>query len=95
MSSLLRDKIRIGALQISPFYLNKARTIEKVVYSLDKHARGKDLDLVSTGEALIPGYPFWLHFAVGGNSFSYAAQRDIFAHYAKEAVNIQGNSLLE
>ena len=49
-------------------------------------------DLVAFGEALIPGYPYWLE-ATNGCQFDNKMQKEIFAHYSKNAVRIKGTKM--
>jgi len=55
----LDSMLKIGMAQISPVWLDKARTIEKVINQL-KEAAIEQCELLVFGEGLLPGYPFWL-----------------------------------
>ena len=48
--------------------------------------------LVAFGEALLPGYPFWLDFT-GGAHFNDGKQKAMHAHYMSQAVDINGGDL--
>lgn len=48
--------------------------------------------MVCFGETLLPGYPFWLELTDAAR-FNSARQKEIFAHYLKEAVNIEAGDL--
>jgi|GEM_PF-3067891 len=50
--------------------------------------------LVAFGEALAPGYPFWLEWT-GGARFDSDLQKDQFAHYVDQAVTIEAGHLDE
>ena len=80
--------LKIGAAQISPVWLNKAKTLEKVATFVEK-AASEQCDVVAFGEALVPGYPAWLE-ATNGCRFDNKAQKEIFAHYARNSVRIKG-----
>ena len=52
------EKIRVGAVQISPYFFDKERTLEKTCqYILE--AGKLDLDLVVFPEVYFCGYPYW------------------------------------
>ena len=57
----MKEKVIVGLAQISPEWLNRAKTIKKVGEYIQEAAK-ESCDLVVFGEALIPGYPFWLEF---------------------------------
>lgn len=51
--------LKVGIAQISPVWLNKQETLNKIeAYITD--AAAADCELVVFGEAVLPGYPFWL-----------------------------------
>ena len=83
--------IRAGFAQIAPAWLDRARTLDKV---LDRVAQAADqsVQLLAFGEAVVPGYPFWLELT-GGAVFDSAAQKTLYAHYAEQAVDIAGGDL--
>ena len=51
-------KIRVGAAQISPFYFDKEKTLEKTCHYIGEAGR-LGLDLVVFLEVYFCGYPFW------------------------------------
>ena len=55
-------------------------------------AADQSVQLLAFGEALVPGYPFWPELT-GGAEFESDIQKDLFAHYATEAVNISRGDL--
>ena len=82
-SARMTDKIKVGLAQISPIWLDREKTIKKV----DKyiHQAGKEnCNLVVFGEALIPGYPFWVE-RTDGARFNSKIQNEIHAHYQDQA----------
>ena len=85
--------MKVAIAQLSPIWLDKKRTLEKVktfvLQAADQHAK-----LVVFGEALLPGYPFWLAFT-GGAVFNDKFQKEIYAHDVQEAVNISSGELDE
>ena len=48
--------------------------------------------MVVFGEALLPGYPFWPELTDGAR-FESAAQKALFAHYARQAVDLEQGQL--
>jgi nitrilase len=49
----------VSVAQLEPVWLNKKRTIEKIISAIEQAATEKS-DLVVFGETLLPGYPFWI-----------------------------------
>ncbi len=78
--------LKIGMAQISPVWLNRKDTEEKVI-SYIKKAGSKGCDLVVFGEGILPGYPFWLSMT-NGSKFNSKEQKEIHAHYLKNSVKI-------
>jgi nitrilase len=85
------DTIKIGLAQLAPVWLNKEKTLEKIAAYI--HQAG-DLacDLIVFGEALLPGYPFWLSFT-NGAEFNSKMQKEIHAHYVQNGVQIEKGDL--
>lgn len=83
--------LRIGMSQISPVWLDKSKTIEKVIEQIKK-AKTQHCELVVFGEGLIPGYPFWLGLTKG-TEFDSKMQKEIHAAYARNAVQIEAGDL--
>lgn len=83
--------IRVGLAQIAPVWLDRAATTAKVVDWLARAADEK-CALAVFGEALIPGYPFWVE-RTDGARFESPVQKQLFAHYADQAVNIERGDL--
>ena len=76
--------ITVGLAQIAPVWLNREAGIGKVVEWIDK-AGSESCDLVVFGEALLPGYPFWVE-RTDGARFNSALQKEFYAHYVSQAV---------
>ncbi|MFD1315637.1 carbon-nitrogen hydrolase family protein [Namhaeicola litoreus] len=87
----MENKLKIGLAQISPVWLNKEATINKMLQTV-KEAQEKSCELLVFGEGLLPGYPFWLSYT-NGASFDDPIQKEIHAHYVKNAVNIETGDL--
>lgn len=85
------NALRVGLAQISPVWLDKQKTLEKVVDYILKASK-EGCDMVCFGEALVPGYPFWLEFTEGAR-FNDAKQKEIFALYHANALDIDADLL--
>jgi len=83
--------IKVGLAQISPVWLNKEATLDKVAQYVSE-AGEQACDLVAFGEALTPGYPFWVELT-GGAQFNNDDQKRMFAHYARQAVDVDAGDL--
>ena len=85
------DSLCIGIAQIAPVWLNREATLAKVADSIRTAAK-EGCKLVVFGEALVPGYPFWLELT-GGARFNNAEQKEMHAHYLLEGVDIDRGDL--
>jgi nitrilase len=85
------DLLVVAAAQMAPVWLDRARTVTKVVERMEEASRA-GAQLVAFGEALVPGYPFWLE-RTDGARFESATQKALHAHYLHEAVQIEGGHL--
>jgi nitrilase len=88
---MTNDLLKIGLAQIAPVWLNKEKTTEKIV-SYISDAGKQNCDLVVFGEALLPGYPFWVELTVGAK-FNSSIQKEIFAHYLSQAIDPYSDDL--
>ena len=85
------DKLQIGIAQIAPVWLDREQTLKKVVGYVEK-AADEDCHLVAFGEAILPGYPFWVE-RTDGARFNSPVQKEIHAHYLDQAVQIEEGHL--
>ncbi len=83
--------LKVGLAQIAPVWLNKALTLVKIVRYVNE-AGSQNCDLVVFGEALLPGYPFWLGLT-HGTDFNSKMQKEIHAHYIRNSVQIEAGDL--
>jgi nitrilase len=83
--------IKVGLAQIAPCWLDRDRTIEKVIAWI-ADAADRDCDLVVFGEALVPGYPFWVE-RTDGARFDSKLQKSLYAHYVGQGVCIEDGDL--
>jgi nitrilase len=81
------ETLRIALAQIAPVWLDRAKTVAKVAEYISE-AAGESADLVAFGEALVPGYPFWIE-RTDGARFDSPTQKQMFAHYLDQAVVIE------
>ncbi len=83
--------LRLGLVQMAPVWLDREATLQKMLAYLERGER-ENCQLLVFGEALLPGYPFWLAHT-GGAAFNDAAQKAWYARYATEAVQIERGDL--
>jgi nitrilase len=87
----MKSSLIIGVAQIAPVWLNREATTEKILAYVSD-AAGKNCDLVVFGEALLPGYPFWIELT-GGAIFNSVVQKELYAYYAYQAVSVSSGDL--
>lgn len=75
---------RVALAQIAPVWLDRAATAAKIVAAIDD-AAAQRAKLVVFGEALLPGYPFWVEHTDGAR-FEDDLQKALYAHYCEQAV---------
>jgi nitrilase len=85
------DSLKVGIAQIAPVWLNREQTLAKVV-KYAKRAADEGCKLVAFGEALLPGYPFWIA-RTDGARFNSPVQKEIHAHYMSQAIQIEAGHL--
>ncbi len=83
--------LTVGLAQIAPCWLDRDATLAKILGWLDRAAEA-GCTLVAFGEALLPGYPFWVE-RTDGARFESALQKSLFAHYVAQSVDIEGGDL--
>ena len=86
-----KDILKIGMAQMAPVWLNRHKTIDKIKSYINE-AGNKNCDLLVFGESVLPGYPFWLSFT-GGAEFNSKIQKELYAHYLKNSVQIEQGDL--
>ena len=85
------ELLTIGLAQIAPVWLNREKTLEKMI-DYGGQAASQGCGLVVFGEALLPGYPFWIE-RTDGARFNSSVQKEIHAHYMDQAVQIESGHL--
>ena len=89
----MENLLKVALAQIAPVWLNKFETLEKVKKSIIE-AASQGCELIVFGEGLVPGYPFWLAIT-NGTAWDDNIQKEIHAHYLKNAVQIEKGDLKE
>ena len=84
-------KLKVGLVQIAPVWLNKGATLNKIVACVEEAAKEKT-ELLVFGEALLPGYPFWLAYT-NGAAWDLKVNKELHAHYAQNAVSLEAGDL--
>ncbi|MEX2963165.1 carbon-nitrogen hydrolase family protein [Microbulbifer sp. TYP-18] len=90
-STATSDKLKVALAQIAPVWLKREKTLEKVADAVELAAR-QGCQLVAFGEALVPGYPFWIE-RTDGARFNDAKQKAIYAEYLEQGVVIEDGHL--
>jgi len=83
--------LRVGLVQMQPIWLQRAATIDKICAQLEQ-ASGLGCHLTAFGEALLPGYPFWVENTEGAR-FESQLQKELYAHYLDQSVQIEAGHL--
>ncbi|GAA0880588.1 carbon-nitrogen hydrolase family protein [Algoriphagus jejuensis] len=85
--------LKVALAQIAPVWLDKSATLEKVKASIVEAAE-KSAELIVFGEGLVPGYPWWLSIT-NSTAWDNLVQKEIHAHYARHAVQIEKGDLAD
>jgi len=83
--------LKVALAQIAPVWLNKELTIQKIENSILEAAKEK-AELIVFGEALLPGYPFWIALT-NGAAWNSSVQKEIHAHYVQNSIMIEKGEL--
>ncbi len=88
----MRENIlKVALAQIAPVWLNKEATLEKIEVTI-KEAASQDTELVVFGEAVLPGYPFWLALTDGA-AWNKSVNKELHAHYTRNSIQIEAGEL--
>jgi len=85
------NTLKVALAQIAPVWLNKEKTIEKIVHTISE-AGQNHCELIVFGEALLPGYPFWIALT-NGAEWDSKVQKELHAHYVRNAVQPEAGDL--
>ncbi len=83
--------MKVALAQIASVFLDQQATLNKVIHHV-KQAAAENCQLVVFGEAIVPGYPFWIEKTEGA-IFNSDLQKTIHAEYCKQAVQIESGDL--
>jgi nitrilase len=83
--------LKVALAQISPIWLDKNQTIEKIKNTIENASKEK-AELIVFGEALLPGYPFWIGLT-NGATWNSSVQKEIHAHYVQNSITIEKGEL--
>ena len=86
------ETLKIGLAQFTPVWLNRQTTLEKALKFAEDAANASCNIAVLGGEGCVGGYPFWLELT-GGAVFNSPLQKEFFAEYANQAVQIERGDL--
>jgi nitrilase len=85
------NTLKIAMAQITPVLLNKEETLKKVEASIIEAGK-QACELIVFGEALVPGYPFWLALT-GGAQWNTQVNKELHATYVRNAIQIESGEL--
>ena len=83
--------LKVALAQISPVWLDKKQTIQKIKNTIEDASKEK-AELIVFGEALLPGYPFWIGLT-NGATWNSSVQKEIHAHYVQNSITIEKGEL--
>lgn len=87
----MNNLLKVALAQIAPVWLNKIATIEKIEAAILEATKEK-AELIVFGEALLPGYPFWLALTDGAK-WDLKVNKEIHAHYVRNSIQIEVGEL--
>lgn len=87
----MNNILKVGLAQISPVWLDKEATLKKIEHTIVAAAEQKT-ELLVFGEALLPGYPFWLALT-NGASWDLKINKEIHAHYVRNSIQVEAGEL--
>jgi len=83
--------LTIALAQVAPVWFDREKTLAKAIQQISD-AAADNCDLVAFGEALVPGYPFWLEYS-NVTAFNSAFHKEFHAEYMDQAVCIERGDL--
>ncbi len=87
----MENLLKVALAQIAPIWLDKAATLQKIENTIIEASQQK-AELVVFGEALLPGYPFWLALTDGA-AWDLKVNKEIHAHYVRNSIQIEAGEL--
>ncbi|MFC4221023.1 carbon-nitrogen hydrolase family protein [Flagellimonas marina] len=89
----MENELKVAMAQLSPVWLDKAATLDKIKTAIEAAAKEK-AELLIFGEAYLPGYPFWLAYTDGA-AWDLKVNKELHAHYARNSIQIEAGELDE
>jgi len=83
----MENELKVALAQIAPVWLDKKGTIAKIEATILEAVKNES-ELVIFGEALLPGYPFWLALT-GGAEWNTKINKELHAHYVRNSIQIE------
>ena len=87
----MHSTLNIAMAQIAPVWLDKTATLQKIKTTIEDAAKS-DTELIVFGEALLPGYPFWLALT-GGAEWNTNLNKTLHAYYVTNSICIEKGEL--
>ena len=87
----MNSTLKIAMAQMAPVWLDKSATLQKIENSISEAAK-ESCELIVFGEALLPGYPFWLALT-GGAEWNTTVNKELHAHYIRNSICIEKGEL--
>jgi nitrilase len=87
----MNTTLKIAMAQIAPVWLDKNATLQKIENSIIEASK-ENCELIVFGEALLPGYPFWLALT-GGAEWDKKVNKELHAHYVSNSICIEKGEL--
>ena len=91
MKNKSKSTLTVGIAQIAPVWLDRDATASKISAWI-RDAAVQGCELVVFGEALLPGYPFWVE-RTDGARFESDLQKELYRHYVEQSVCIEAGDL--
>ncbi len=86
-----KDRLVVGIAQIAPVWFRRDETLNKIT-EVVAQAADEGCAMVAFGEALVPGYPFWIE-RTDGARFNSEKQKAMYARYVDEGVVLERGDL--
>lgn len=91
MGKSSKNKLKVCLAQLTPVWLKRDATLERVAEAMAE-AAAEGAELIVFPEAFCPGYPFWLAYTEGA-SWEKPVNKELHAHYMQEAVCLESGHL--
>jgi len=85
------NTLKVALAQISPVWLNKEKTLDKIGQYISEAGK-KNCELIVFGEALLPGYPFWIALT-NGAEWNSSLQKEMHSHYIQNSIQVEDGEL--